>query len=167
MSVLDKAVREIEEAEDAAQRIEEAQPKGEVVEFPEPPPFGQPVATAALLDEIPMLACLAARAGGVTVVRGARELRVKESDRIATLYRNLSRLGVRCREVPDGLDIEGSPSALAGRVECEGDHRLAMACGVLGALEGNEIEIDDPGCVEVSYPGFWDELARIKGVANA
>jgi 3-phosphoshikimate 1-carboxyvinyltransferase len=115
----------------------------------------------SLLDEIPIIACLAARAAGKTIIRGAAELRVKESDRIAALHDNLSALGVACRELPDGLEIEGSVRPLAGRVETWGDHRIAMSFGVLGALPGNTVEIDDRACVQVSYPGFWEELERV------
>jgi 3-phosphoshikimate 1-carboxyvinyltransferase len=115
----------------------------------------------SLLDEIPIIACLAARAAGKTIIRGAAELRVKESDRIAALHDNLSALGVACRELPDGLEIEGSVRPLAGRVETRGDHRIAMSFGVLGALPGNTVAIDDRACVQVSYPGFWEELERV------
>ncbi len=115
----------------------------------------------SLLDEIPVIACLAARASGQTRIRGAGELRLKESDRLRTISSNLQRLGVTCGETRDGLEIEGTSRPLSGRVVTGGDHRIAMAFGVLAALRGNRIEIDDPGCVEVSYPGFWRELARV------
>jgi len=87
-------------------------------------------------------------------------LRVKESDRIATVVSNLRRIGAVAEERPDGLIVEGSRKPLRGLVRTQGDHRIAMAFGVLGALPGNEIEIDEPECVAVSYPGFWDDLAR-------
>ena len=115
----------------------------------------------SMIDEIPMLACLAARAEGATTVTGASELRVKESDRIAAVVNNLRRIGAEAEELPDGLRVTGSDAPLRGRVETEGDHRIAMAFGILGALPGNEIEVDDPGCVAVSYPGFWDDLRRV------
>lgn len=114
-----------------------------------------------LLDEVPVLACLAARARGTTVIRGAEELRVKESDRIATLCRNLGALGVEVEELADGLAIKGTEAPLRGRVETEGDHRIAMAFGVLSALPENDIEIDDRACAEISYPSFWSDLTRI------
>ncbi len=116
-----------------------------------------------LLDEIPVLAVLAARAEGTSVVRGAEELRVKESDRLALLASNLERIGVRCREREDGLEIEGTGAALEGRATTAGDHRIAMAFGALGADPDARVEVDDPGCVAVSYPGFWDDLARLHG----
>lgn len=112
-----------------------------------------------LIDELPMLACVATRAEGETVVRGASELRVKESDRIAVVVGNLRALGAEAEELPDGFIVRGTSAPLRGRVVTHGDHRLAMAFGVLGALPGNEIEVDDPSCVDVSYPGFWRDLA--------
>jgi 3-phosphoshikimate 1-carboxyvinyltransferase len=115
----------------------------------------------SLIDEIPILACLASRAVGRTAIRGARELRVKESDRIAALHANLVALGVSSRELPDGLEIEGDVRPLSGVVAARGDHRIAMAFGVLGAVPGNSIEVDDKACAQVSYRGFWDELRRI------
>jgi 3-phosphoshikimate 1-carboxyvinyltransferase len=114
----------------------------------------------AMVDEIPMLACLAARAEGETVITGAGELRVKESDRIAAVVTNLRTIGVHADELSDGMRILGSDRPLKGRVVTHGDHRLAMAFGVLGAAKGNSIEIDDRDCVVVSYPGFWSDLAR-------
>ncbi len=118
------------------------------------------------IDEVPMLACLAARARGRTVVAGAAELRVKESDRITTTCSNLKALGVTCRERRDGLEIWGRDAGLSGSVTSAGDHRIAMAFGVLGALAGNDIRIDDTRCVDVSYPGFWEELAAVATATN-
>lgn len=115
----------------------------------------------ALIDEIPMLACLATRAEGETVISGAAELRLKESDRISAVVRNLRAIGADAAERPDGMTIRGSGRPLAGRIETHGDHRLAMAFGVLGAVAGNVIEVDMPECVDVSYPDFWRDLARV------
>lgn len=139
------------------------EPVGEIVARPsslvgaEVPPEWVPT----LLDELPILACLAARAVGKTTVRGAGELRVKESDRIAILCRNLSSLGVTVEEYADGFAIMGSEMPLRGRIVTAGDHRMAMAFGVLSVLPRNEIEIDDRVCAEVSYPGFWKDLDRV------
>lgn len=119
------------------------------------------------IDELPMLACLAARAQGTTHIRDARELRVKESDRIKAVVANLRALGADAEEYPDGLRVTGSRAPLCGHVITHGDHRLAMAFGVLGALPGNRISIDDPGCVAVSYPTFWRDLATATGGAGA
>lgn len=115
----------------------------------------------SMIDELPLLACVGACARGTTEIRGAAELRVKESDRIATVVSNLRNIGASAEELPDGLVVTGSTGPLAGRVITHGDHRIAMAFGVLGALPGNEIEIDDRACVAVSYPAFWDDLARV------
>lgn len=115
----------------------------------------------SMIDELPLLACIAARAEGETVITGAGELRVKESDRIAAVVANLRALGVDAEELPDGMRIAGSRRPLAGRVETHGDHRLAMAFAVLGAVGENVVDIDDPACVAVSYPGFWDDLDRV------
>lgn len=121
-----------------------------------------PKEVPALIDELPLFACVAARAEGESVVHGASELRVKESDRIATIVRNLQTLGVTAEEFPDGFRIVGNKNPLRGRIETQGDHRLAMSFGILGALSGNQIEVDDPACVAVSYPDFWNELARVR-----
>jgi 3-phosphoshikimate 1-carboxyvinyltransferase len=115
----------------------------------------------SMIDELPLLACVGARASGITEIRGAAELRVKESDRIATVVSNLRAIGASAEELSDGLVVTGASAPLRGRVVTHGDHRIAMAFGVLGALPDNEIEIDDPACVAVSYPAFWDDLARV------
>jgi 3-phosphoshikimate 1-carboxyvinyltransferase len=112
----------------------------------------------ALLDEIPVLAVLAARAEGETRITGAAELRVKESDRLAVLARNLRGLGVAVEELRDGLVVQGTSAPLVGHVQTFDDHRIAMAFGVLAALPDHRIEIDDPDVVAVSFPAFWDHL---------
>lgn len=112
----------------------------------------------AAVDEVPILAVLAARAEGETRITGAGELRVKESDRIAAVVGNLRAVGVEAEELPDGLVVRGTGRPLAGRVRTFHDHRIAMAFGVLAALPGNRIEVEDPGVVDVSFPGFWERL---------
>jgi 3-phosphoshikimate 1-carboxyvinyltransferase len=114
-----------------------------------------------MIDELVLLACLAARAAGTTTVRGAQELRVKESDRIAAVVRNLQAVGARAEETADGFVVHGAPGPLKGSVRSSGDHRMAMAFGVLAALPGNAIDIDDRSCVAVSYPRFWEDLEGI------
>ena len=118
-------------------------------------------AIPTLIDELPLLACMAAYVSGETRVTGAAELRVKESDRIAAVVQNLRALGADADEQPDGFVVRGTNPRLRGTVTTHGDHRLAMAFGVLSALPGNEIAIDDRDCVAVSYPGFWRDLARV------
>ena len=120
-----------------------------------------------MIDEIPVLAVLAARAEGVTRITGAAELRVKESDRLAALAVNLRRIGVEVEELPDGLEIEGTRRPLSGVVECFHDHRIGMAFGVLGQTPGCDIRVDDPRVSEVSFPGFWELLARVGKTAEA
>ena len=117
----------------------------------------------ALLDEVPVLAVLAARAEGMTRITGAAELRVKESDRLAALAANLRAIGVDAQELSDGLEIEGTDRPLAGRVRCHDDHRIAMAFGILGATPGCDIDVDDPAAANVSFPGFWELLASTSG----
>ncbi len=114
-----------------------------------------------LIDELPLVAVLGARAAGETTIRDAAELRHKESDRIDALVTNLRRLGVEVEEREDGLSVQGTDGPLEGRVESRGDHRIAMAFGVLGALPGNRIEVEGREAADVSFPGFWDLLDRV------
>jgi 3-phosphoshikimate 1-carboxyvinyltransferase len=118
-----------------------------------------------LIDEIPVIAAIAARAEGTTIIDGAGELRVKESDRISALVSNLRAIGVTAEELPHGLVIHGTDQPLAGRVRALHDHRIAMAFGVLAAAGRADIEIDDTAVVAVSFPGFWTMLARVASAA--
>jgi 3-phosphoshikimate 1-carboxyvinyltransferase len=111
-----------------------------------------------LIDELPVLAVAAALAKGVTEVREAAELRVKESDRIATLARELGKLGARIEERPDGFAIEGGRPLQGGAVRSWGDHRMAMALIVAGLAARGETVVEEAECVAVSYPGFLDAL---------
>lgn len=113
-----------------------------------------------LVDEVPVLAVLAACAEGESRFSGAAELRVKETDRIAAMVANLRAVGVDAEELEDGLVVKGTDRPLRGDVATFGDHRIAMAFGVLGAIPGNEIRVDDPDCVAVSFPSFWETLGR-------
>jgi 3-phosphoshikimate 1-carboxyvinyltransferase len=121
----------------------------------------------SLIDELPLLACLASVADGETLVTGAGELRVKESDRIAAVVTNLRTIGVEAEELEDGMRIVGTARPLRGAVVTHGDHRLAMAFGVLGARDGNDIVVDDPTCVAVSYPSFWRDLADVTAAGSS
>jgi 3-phosphoshikimate 1-carboxyvinyltransferase len=114
------------------------------------------------IDEIPILAVAAAFADGTTVIRDAAELRVKESDRLAQIARELERLGVLVRELPDGLEIDGG-AALRGGVICQsgGDHRIAMACAVAGLRAAEPIEIEDTDNVATSFPSFPEALGAL------
>ena len=114
-----------------------------------------------LIDELPLIACVAAGAGIDLEITGAAELRVKESDRINSVVQNLQAVGARAEELPDGLRVWGPRRELSGTIDPRGDHRIAMAFGVLSAASGNRIEIMNPECVAVSYPSFWDDLRRV------
>jgi 3-phosphoshikimate 1-carboxyvinyltransferase len=115
----------------------------------------------ALIDELPILAVLASQAEGVTVVRDAGELRVKESDRIRASCENLGRMGGQVEELPDGFRIRG-PTPLGGAaITTYGDHRIAMAFTIAGYLADGETALDDPDCVAISFPGFHDLVQRV------
>jgi 3-phosphoshikimate 1-carboxyvinyltransferase len=116
-----------------------------------------------LIDEIPLLAVLAARAEGVTAFRQVGELRVKESDRLGLVAENLRAIGARAEVVGDDLIVEGGSRPPRGRVRTAADHRLAMAFAVLRTLPKAEIRIDDMACAAVSFPGFPETLRRIRG----
>lgn len=116
----------------------------------------------SLIDEVPVLAALAARAAGETRITGATELRYKESDRLAALAAGLRAVGVEAEELPDGIVVRGTDRPLRGRVRTHGDHRIAMTFGVLAALRGNDIGVDQPDVVAISYPGFWDALRSLQ-----
>jgi 3-phosphoshikimate 1-carboxyvinyltransferase len=114
-----------------------------------------------LIDELPLLACLAATAEGTTVIRDAGELRKKESDRIVAVTSNLRKMGVKVGELEDGWAIEGPAELTGGNIESFGDHRIAMSFSVLGLVASGETLISQPECVEVSFPGFFDALERL------
>jgi 3-phosphoshikimate 1-carboxyvinyltransferase len=115
----------------------------------------------SLIDELPLLACVAAAAGVELEVTGASELRVKESDRISVVVRNLRAVGAKAEELPDGLRVVPGRREFSGTVDPHGDHRIAMAFGVLSAVSGNRIQIRNPDVVAVSYPRFWEDLKRV------
>lgn len=115
----------------------------------------------SLIDEIPILACLAARAQGTSRFHGLAELRHKESDRLNLMARNLRDVGIEASVSGDDLLVRGSDRVLRGSVVTEGDHRIAMAFSVLATTPGSQIEIDDPACADVSFPGFAESLAAL------
>ncbi|TWG88197.1 3-phosphoshikimate 1-carboxyvinyltransferase [Luteimonas sp. J16] len=115
-----------------------------------------------MIDEFPALFVAAACAKGPTVVRGAAELRVKESDRIATMAAGLRTLGARVDETPDGATIHGGARLGSGEVDSHGDHRIAMSFAIAAQLAAGEVRIRDVENVATSFPGF-DALARGAG----
>jgi 3-phosphoshikimate 1-carboxyvinyltransferase len=119
------------------------------------------------VDEIPVLAVLATQATGVTVITGAEDLRVKESDRLALMAANLAQLGADVVEKPGGLVITG-PTTLTGGaadaplvIETAGDHRIAMAMAVAALVSKGHSILDNDACVAVSYPNFFATLATL------
>lgn len=155
------------------------------IERPSGPPGGEPLGDVrvvynklrpftidgpdipALVDEIPVLAVLATQADGETVIRGAEELRVKESDRLAVMAGNLNRLGAKVTELPDGLKIDGPTPLVGGSADAPlvlttaGDHRIAMAMAVAALVTKGETGLDDRACVAVSYPYFFQTLEKL------
>jgi 3-phosphoshikimate 1-carboxyvinyltransferase len=113
------------------------------------------------IDEFPVICVAAACAEGRTTIRGARELRVKETDRIAAMATNLRRLGVAVEECPDGMDITGSERLDGGEVESFGDHRIAMSLSVAALVARNAVTIQDTDCVATSFPTFFSLLEKV------
>jgi 3-phosphoshikimate 1-carboxyvinyltransferase len=115
----------------------------------------------AILDELPLLGIVAAYATGTTTVRGARELRVKESDRIAVLVAGLLALGGSIVELDDGFDVTGGTPLHGATVESGGDHRLAMAFAIAALGARSPVTIEDADCVAISHPSFFADLEAL------
>jgi 3-phosphoshikimate 1-carboxyvinyltransferase len=116
-----------------------------------------------LIDEIPLVAVLGAMAEGETVIRDAAELRVKESDRIATMASGLASLGISVEEKPDGLIVRGGRLGGGQRIDSSGDHRVAMAMSVASLFADEPNRVEGVACIQTSYPSFWDDLESLKG----
>lgn len=115
----------------------------------------------SLIDELPVLALAMALAEGESSVEGAEELRVKETDRIQAICTNLSALGVKTEETPDGFRVQGAETLKGGEVTSFGDHRLAMTMGIAGLISQGDIRLKGAEAVGVSYPHFWEDLDRL------
>lgn len=116
----------------------------------------------ALVDELPLLAVAAAHARGETVVRGAHELRLKETDRIEAVVEELRRVGAHIRATRDGFRIRGVPARLrGGAFDSRGDHRLAMLGGVVGVSSREGVSLEGAEAVETGFPGFFDVLGQL------
>jgi 3-phosphoshikimate 1-carboxyvinyltransferase len=124
--------------------------------------------TASLIDEIPVLAVLGALSERGLVVRDAAELRVKETDRIATLADNLNRMGVAIEVKPDGFEIPGNQSFHGAELDSFGDHRIGMACAVAALRADSPSVIHNADAASVSYPEFFEHLRNVvpEGVAG-
>ncbi len=116
-----------------------------------------------MIDEIPILAVLATQAMGKTVISGAEELRVKESDRIHSIVTELTKMGAKITEKKDGMVIEGPTPLIGTKVQSYGDHRMAMSLAVAASIAQGETEIEDFDCARISFPGF---LAALKGLVK-
>jgi 3-phosphoshikimate 1-carboxyvinyltransferase len=116
---------------------------------------------AALIDEIPVLSILGSQVAGGLEIADARELRVKESDRIAAVAGNLRAMGAEVEERPDGLLIAGEQRLRGADIATEGDHRIAMAFAVAGLAADGETRIHDAECADVSFPGFFGMLKNV------
>ena len=114
-----------------------------------------------LIDELPLLALIATQANGVSTIKGAKELRFKESDRISSTVAMLRNLGAVVEEFEDGMQIQGNTVLKGGSVDAHGDHRIAMTASIAGLISKEPVKIQGWSCVEISYPDFYQILDRI------
>ncbi|HZK18350.1 MAG TPA: 3-phosphoshikimate 1-carboxyvinyltransferase, partial [Clostridia bacterium] len=116
----------------------------------------------SLIDEIPVIAVAATFADGVTVIKDAGELRVKETDRIHAIACELRKFGAKVEEKEDGLVIHGGNSLSGTVCDSHGDHRIAMSMAIAGSACGDETIIGGAGCIDISFPGFADVLKTLR-----
>jgi 3-phosphoshikimate 1-carboxyvinyltransferase len=114
------------------------------------------------IDEFPAVSVAATFAEGATVIRDARELRVKETDRIAAMTSELNRLGARVEAREDGMIVNGVDRLAGGSVSSWGDHRIAMSLAIASLRAESEVTIDDTGCTATSFPGFWELVEKVR-----
>lgn len=147
------------------------------VDADDPEPFGTASATKSVLygttvsgaliprciDELPLIALAATQAEGITTIRNASELRVKETDRLSLLGEGLRRLGAQVEELVDGMVIEGGSVLKGGVVESHGDHRLAMTFAIAGAISKHPVTVRGWECADISFPGFKQTLKKMMG----
>jgi 3-phosphoshikimate 1-carboxyvinyltransferase len=117
----------------------------------------------SLIDELPVLAVLGTQTEQGLVFHGASELRVKESDRLAVVAENLRKMGPEVEEFPDGLRIAGRQSLRGAEIDPHDDHRIAMAFAVAGLVAQGATVVKDSACVDISFPGFFETLERVRG----
>lgn len=115
----------------------------------------------SLIDEIPILVVAASLAQGTTVITDAKELRVKETDRITAMFAGMSHLGASLEELDDGLIVKGNARLSSGSVSTFSDHRIAMSFYILSKATGIDIRLDDRECVGISYPSFFTDMDRL------
>ncbi len=120
-----------------------------------------------MVDELPVLAVAATQAKGVSRISGARELRFKETDRIRAMTEGLKKLGAKILEHDDGWEIEGPVQLHGGTVDGCGDHRIAMALSIAALVADGPVTVEGGGCVEISYPSFYDDLKTVTACGAA
>lgn len=120
-----------------------------------------------LIDELPVIALLATQAEGTTVIKDAGELRVKETDRIAAVTSELKKLGANIEATDDGMIIHGPTELSGGTLDSYGDHRLGMMAAISALVASGPIQIEDPSCIAISYPGFFTDLEKLAVSINA
>lgn len=111
-----------------------------------------------LIDELPIIALLATQAQGKTVIKDAAELRVKETDRIAAVTNELTKIGANIEATADGMIIHGPTPLKGGTMDSYGDHRLGMMAGIASLIASDPITIENPACIDISYPSFFEDL---------
>ncbi len=119
-----------------------------------------------LIDELPVIALLATQAEGITVIKDAGELRVKETDRIAAVTAELKKIGAQIEETEDGMIIHGPTALTGGTLASYGDHRIGMMAGIAALAASGPIEIEEPSCINISYPNFFDDLEKLAFQTN-
>jgi 3-phosphoshikimate 1-carboxyvinyltransferase len=145
--------------EQSGERVADIEVKSDLLQ-------GGPIAGSLipwLIDELPVLAVAATQAEGETVVRDAAELRVKETDRIHAVVSELSKMGARIEERPDGFAVQGPTPLRGARCSSHGDHRIAMTLAIAGLLADGETIIEGAECIDDSFPGFIALLQEIAG----
>ena len=119
-----------------------------------------------LIDELPIIALLATQAEGTTVIKDAAELRVKETDRIAAVTDELTKLGADITATEDGMIIKGRTALLGGNLKSYGDHRIGMMAAIAALVSQGPIHIEDTSCIAISYPNFFEHLSEIVTAGN-
>jgi 3-phosphoshikimate 1-carboxyvinyltransferase len=163
-AILDVLVRMGAHVREIVETIEEGEPCG-AIEIEGAPLTGTVIEgneIPGVIDELPVLAVAGALAQGRTIIRDAKELRVKETDRIAAIASNLKLMGAAVEEAEDGLTIYGGNTLHGARIPSHGDHRIAMAFAIAGLFATGSTIIEDTACVGTSYPQFESILMRIQ-----
>lgn len=114
-----------------------------------------------LIDEIPVISVLATQAEGTTVIKDARELKVKESNRIKAVVDNLRLMGADIDELEDGMIIKGKKSLKGAQIQTFNDHRIAMSFSIAGLISDGEVTLDNKLCVDISFPGYFDLIKNL------